>query len=39
MQGADGADECLQVSSKDESTVVVGPCRGAQREQWVINGT
>jgi hypothetical protein len=39
MEGSDGKDECLQVSSKDESTVVVGPCLGALREQWKINGT
>lgn len=31
-------DQCLQVSSKDESTIVVGPCRGAKRETFSIVG-
>ena len=39
LQGADGSDECLQVSSKDERTIVVGPCVGAKREKWAIHGT
>eukprot|EP00037_Helgoeca_nana_P031399 m.400086 g.400086 ORF g.400086 m.400086 type:complete len:265 (-) comp28385_c1_seq3:30-824(-) len=28
------AQQCLQVSATDESTVVVGPCTGADREKW-----
>lgn len=32
------SQQCLQVSSKDESSVVVGPCVGAEREKWVRVG-
>lgn len=39
MQAGGGGDQCLQVSAKDESTVVVGLCTGAKREQWRVNGS
>ena len=39
MQAPGGGDQCLQVSAKDESTVVVGLCTGAKREQWRVNGS
>ena len=38
MQLPTGRDRCLQVSAKDESSVVVGPCVGAKREQWKVQG-
>jgi len=33
-----GGEQCLQVSDKDESSVVVGPCVGAKRESWKVDG-
>eukprot|EP00039_Didymoeca_costata_P021705 m.345237 g.345237 ORF g.345237 m.345237 type:complete len:764 (+) comp25973_c0_seq1:95-2386(+) len=29
---------CLQVDEHDETTVIVGPCTGSQREYWKRNG-
>jgi hypothetical protein len=32
-------DQCLQVSEKDNVTVMLGLCQGSQREVWSVKGS